>query len=200
MGIMKRLHRIGPIVLAILLAATIGVSQSPDQPVRAVPDPGIVTTLQSITPAGVQSVFIGRVYGVAFGDSSTTLYVALNSGAIYELNWRKQPGFEDCPRSFAPGNARCSAGSHHPRAAVERVVVLRQPADSHFRGRGECNCGSPRHVCGGRPSAAAEKNGAGERDAGVALTFNDALAVVDLASGKLKGNGENRHRALWVWR
>jgi hypothetical protein len=50
------------IVAAVPLAA-----QMPDAPVRAVTDPGTVTTRQSITPAGVQSVFSGRVQGVAFG-------------------------------------------------------------------------------------------------------------------------------------
>ncbi|HEX8710267.1 MAG TPA: bifunctional YncE family protein/alkaline phosphatase family protein, partial [Terracidiphilus sp.] len=39
----------------------------------------------------------------------------------------------------------------------------------------------------GQVSASSEANAAGERLAGVALTFNDELAVVDLVSGKVKG-------------
>src|SRR5690348_3795900 len=39
----------------------------------------------------------------------------------------------------------------------------------------------------GEVSVAAEKNAAGARLAGVALTFNDSVAVVDLASGKIVG-------------
>ena len=42
-------------------------AQSVVQPSRGVTDPGIVTTRQTITPAGVQSVFDGRVYGITFG-------------------------------------------------------------------------------------------------------------------------------------
>ncbi|MEY3284415.1 MAG: hypothetical protein RIR86_2428, partial [Acidobacteriota bacterium] len=42
-------------------------AQTVDQPARAVTDPGVVTTRQNITPAGVQSIFDGRVYGLSFG-------------------------------------------------------------------------------------------------------------------------------------
>jgi DNA-binding beta-propeller fold protein YncE len=54
---------------------------------RAVPDPGVITTRQAITPAGVQSVFNGRVYGVAFGKTPNELWV-LHSGEITLVDWR----------------------------------------------------------------------------------------------------------------
>ena len=54
---------------------------------RAVPDPGVITTRQAITPAGVQSVFNGRVYGVAFGKSPDELWV-LHAGEITLVDWR----------------------------------------------------------------------------------------------------------------
>jgi hypothetical protein len=44
-------------VLFLLQAA----QQPPKKPVRDVPDPGIIATDQRVTPAGVQSVFDGRV-------------------------------------------------------------------------------------------------------------------------------------------
>jgi len=50
------------LVLTALLAP---LQQEP--PARNVPDRGVVTTNQRTTPAGSQSVFKGRVYGVAFG-------------------------------------------------------------------------------------------------------------------------------------
>ena len=43
------------------------IAQSVAQPVRTVNDPGVITTRQAITPAGVLSVFDGRVYRVAWG-------------------------------------------------------------------------------------------------------------------------------------
>ena len=64
--------RHGTCVTAVLLAAaglavvdarrSRSISRS-----RGVTDPGVVTTRQAITPAGVQSVFDGRVYGITFG-------------------------------------------------------------------------------------------------------------------------------------
>lgn len=56
-------------------------------PVRAVTDPGVVTTRQAITPAGVPMVFDGRVHGVTFGKSATDLWV-LNATRLYRLDWR----------------------------------------------------------------------------------------------------------------
>ena len=65
--------------------------QDSEAPVRSVVDPGVITTRQSITPAGVQAVFESRTYGVAFGDSSDVVYAVATSrkGAlIYKLDWR----------------------------------------------------------------------------------------------------------------
>ena len=50
-----------PIAVAACCAA-----QTVERPSRSVTDPGVVTTRQAITPAGVPSVFQGRVYGVAW--------------------------------------------------------------------------------------------------------------------------------------
>src|SRR5215470_5396626 len=41
-----------------------------ETPVKQVSDPGTITTRQGITPAGAQSVFETRVYGITFGTSS----------------------------------------------------------------------------------------------------------------------------------
>ena len=186
-GIIRRLQRTGIIASAMLLAATFGTSQTPDQPVRDVPDPGVVTTRQSITPAGAQSVFSGRVYGVAFGSSSDTIYVAINSGAVYELNWRSNQVLKIVRGAARPGmqgvvldpitrepllSASLSSSSQLIRISDQQKVVIADHLGTY--------------AVGGL-AAAAGKNGAGERDAGVALTFNDALAVVDLVSGKFKG-------------
>jgi YVTN family beta-propeller protein len=185
--IMRRLYQMGIIAIALFFAARLATSQTPDHPERAVPDPGVVTTRQSITPAGVQSVFSGRVYGVAFGSSSDTLYVAVNSGAIYELNWRNNqvlrivrgaphPGMQGLvldPRTQEP----LLSGSLTNASLLMRISGDQEVVIADHLGT---------FAVGGL-AAAAEENVAGERVAAVALTFNDVLAVVDLTSGKLKG-------------
>src|SRR5256885_15985301 len=54
------------------------------QPRREVPDSGIIAVDQRVTPAGVQSVFTGRVYGVRFGAQSNEIWVIV-PGAVYRL-------------------------------------------------------------------------------------------------------------------
>jgi YVTN family beta-propeller protein len=63
------------------------LGQTPPSPTRSVTDPGVVTTRQNITPAGVQTIFNGRVQGVAFGADSAELWIA-NSGTVYRFDWR----------------------------------------------------------------------------------------------------------------
>ncbi|MEP7346936.1 MAG: YncE family protein, partial [Gemmatimonadaceae bacterium] len=62
--------------------------QPPPKPRREVADPGTIATDQRVTPAGVQSVFDGRVGGVRFGTKPGELWVAV-PGAVYRLGWRE---------------------------------------------------------------------------------------------------------------
>src|SRR3972149_1793608 len=55
-------------------------------PQRPVPDPGIIATSQKITPAGVQSVFTGKVTGVRFGDRPGEVWVAAGN-TVYRMGW-----------------------------------------------------------------------------------------------------------------
>jgi DNA-binding beta-propeller fold protein YncE len=66
--------------IALLL---LQVSQTP---ARQPTDPGVIATNQQITPAGVQSVFEGRVTGVRFGSTSGELWVAV-PGSVQQLDW-----------------------------------------------------------------------------------------------------------------
>ena len=59
-------------VFGLSVFAVALLSQGAQPPVRAVTDPGVITTRQGITPAGVQSVFDGRVFGITFGASWPT--------------------------------------------------------------------------------------------------------------------------------
>jgi len=88
---------VGMTLLTVSLAA-----QSPDHPVRTPVDPGVITTRQAITPAGVQSVFDGRVYGVTFGARADTLWV-LTSRDVYELDWAANAVRQRTDTTMAPG-------------------------------------------------------------------------------------------------
>src|SRR5438105_430688 len=66
------MRRIVPLVV-MFAAARLSAQRPPALPQPSVPDPGVIATGQRITPAGVQSVFDGRVYGVTFGAGSSDL-------------------------------------------------------------------------------------------------------------------------------
>jgi len=71
----------------ILTALAVCMAQTPEKPMRSVTDPGVITTRQTITPAGVPAIFDGRVYGVAFGATPDELWV-LNARGLYQFDWR----------------------------------------------------------------------------------------------------------------
>ena len=74
------------IPFVILLQAT-AARPVPPAPQRPLPDPGVIATEQRVTPAGVQSVFRGKVGGVRFARTPGELWVAAPGGA-YRLSWR----------------------------------------------------------------------------------------------------------------
>lgn len=65
-------------------------------PVRAVTDPGVVTTRQQITPAGVSMIFDGRVQDVTFTSSPDELWVSTRKD-VMRLNWRDNRVLERHP-------------------------------------------------------------------------------------------------------
>ncbi|MEO8562511.1 MAG: bifunctional YncE family protein/alkaline phosphatase family protein [bacterium] len=67
--------------LLLLLQAT---QRAPAAPLRQLSDPGVIATDQRVTPAGVQSVFGGRVTGVRFGRKPGELWVVA-ADAAYRL-------------------------------------------------------------------------------------------------------------------
>ena len=92
--------------MRLALAAALVVScfgQTIGQPSRALTDPGVVTTRQAITPAGVPSIFQGRVYGVAWAGTSGDLWV-LHASEIYRLDWKNNRVVAQIPHGGAPGN------------------------------------------------------------------------------------------------
>ena len=87
----------------VVISLSLGLTawgQSLERPVRAVTDPGVVTTRQSITPAGIPLIFKGRVYGAVFGDNNN-LWV-LNATQVYRVDWRTGAILENVAHDFQP--------------------------------------------------------------------------------------------------
>ena len=82
--------------------------QQPPAPRRTVPDPGVIASTQQVTPAGVQSVFDGRVTGVRFGSTPGELWVAV-PGSAYHLAWAD--------------NRVLARGAFDGRAGVQAVAI-----------------------------------------------------------------------------
>jgi YVTN family beta-propeller protein len=170
--------------------------QDSEAPVRSVVDPGVITTRQSITPAGVQAVFESRTYGVAFGDSSDIVYAVATSrkGAlIYKLDWRANKVLQLSHAAAYPGMQAISFDSSNGS------VLMSGEVSGTENGKRISSIGlispegnSAKVVVGhlgknavGGVAVAASHNAAGYY-AVVPLTFDDEAAIVDLTSGALK--------------
>jgi len=165
-----------------------GAAEAP-RPVRTVLDPGIISTRQAITPAGIQMVFDHRVQGVAFGPSDDVVYAlsAASKGAlIYKLDWRTNRTLQVIRSTAAPGMQSLAfdpvagnpvmAGVSASKAGSETRQTLQLIGVAGGAARVEAG-DFGRNVVGGvvlTPDAT---------HALVALTFNDELAIIDRASG-----------------
>ena len=177
----------------------------PPQPQREIPDPGIIATTQRVAPAGVQSVFTDRVFGVRFGARAEEIWVSIH-GAAYHLSWRE--------------NAVLSSAAFDGRAGVQGIVidpvtrralitsVGRLPADVALsRIPGSDRLARTKSVAqvsaydgsdsavvrwtspalgdyiAGSPAVALRANASGHRVVVVPLPANDALALLDAETG-----------------
>ena len=73
------------VVYAVIAAPILAFAARAQNPQRDIADPGVIATDQRITPAGVQTVFAGRVTGVKFSSASTLW--AVIPGSAYHLAW-----------------------------------------------------------------------------------------------------------------
>ena len=161
----------------------------PPQPVRTVLDPGVITTRQAITPAGIQMVFDHRVQGVAFGPSSDVVYAlsaASKGSLIYKLDWRSNRTLQVVRSTAAPGmqslafdpvagnpvmvGVNASKAGSESRQSVQLIGIAGGAARVEAGDFG-------RNVAGGVVLTGDATH------ALVALTFNDELAIIDRASG-----------------
>src|SRR5712691_6683235 len=108
-------------VLLVTTVSCVCVAQTVEQPSRSVTDPGIVTTRQAITPAGVPSVFQGRVFGVAWAGDSGDLWV-LHATDVYRLDWKNNRVVSRAPHGGTPGNQAIVADPLTGDALIGRSV------------------------------------------------------------------------------
>ncbi|HUQ92380.1 MAG TPA: alkaline phosphatase family protein [Bryobacteraceae bacterium] len=159
------------------------------QPVRSVTDPGIITTRQQITPAGVPAVFQGRVYGVDFGAASSEIWVATATTMI-RLDWRQNRVLESVPLGGAPGlqGVRLDASSNRALAAVA-ARDSKEVRLSAFSASQQQPLGAPLgKFLSGALAIAGRPNPQGIRVVAIPLTYDNQLAVLDAATGTRLGS------------
>src|SRR6266851_4324667 len=115
----------------------------PSPPRREIPDPGVIATDQRVAPAGLQSVFTGRVTGVRFGARPGEIWVTV-PGALYRLGWRDNAvlgstafdGHSGALRLSSPALGAYIAGgpmvARHRNASGHRVVAVPLPANDEL--------------------------------------------------------------------
>jgi YVTN family beta-propeller protein len=167
-------------------------------PVASVVDPGVIPSRQAITPAGMQSIFESRVYGVAFGDKGQSIYAATLSqkgSQVYQIDLKTNhmvnsfaaspsagmQGLAYDPVAHAPllGGVTGSAKGKDSGGQLVRV-------GSRADGKQEIIADSLGTHQIGNVSVAREKNAQGQRLAVVALTFDDQAAIIDLDSKEIR--------------
>src|SRR5260370_23386929 len=161
-------------VLIVPFLPSIVAAQTEDKPVRAVTDPGVVTTRQSITPAGAQAVFQGRVYGIAFGATVDEVWV-LNAGHAVRLNWKNRHVEDRIAIDGSPGLQGIQFDSNSGRAYISSTQNRKVKLLAIENGRAKLVAeGIGDQIAGG---VALAKNGV----AVVPLIYNNTLAIVDIA-------------------
>ncbi len=176
--------------MTLFLFAMLLPAQTPERPVRAVVDPGVVTTRQGITPAGVPTVFTGKVHGVSFGATSEEVIV-LGATHLYRMDWKLNRVIEQTLLDGSPGmqSVRWDPAGRRVLAGVLRKRTAR--ADGQERVQLLSFAGGARTVAGddlgssiaGSLDVASAPNAKGQRLAVVALTANNKLAVIDVERG-----------------
>src|SRR3954468_13126227 len=106
-----------------VIALALQTQASLPTPRRVIDDPGVVATGQRVTPAGLQSVFEGRVGGVRFGRSSDELWVASPGGATL-LDWRANRVIARAPMDGHPGVFAVTTDRSNDRVYVSSVGRL----------------------------------------------------------------------------
>ncbi|HUR59595.1 MAG TPA: bifunctional YncE family protein/alkaline phosphatase family protein, partial [Opitutaceae bacterium] len=171
--------------VAFVLAHGARAASREPGPVRNVTDPGVVVTRQNITPAGVQSVFDGRVYGVAFGPNPAEIW-AVEAKRLVAFDWKGNRVISSIPLDAKPGLQAVAvdpAGRAFVTVAnatdVRLLSVEGGAAKVMTKGLGTYTTGTI--------ALAREKNQAGQRIAVIPIIAQNKVAVVDVESGRALG-------------
>lgn len=169
----------------ICVLAPLGLAaQQATSPVRAVTDPGVVTTRQTISPAGVPAIFTGKVQGVAFGDPAGSDLWVLNNATVFRFDWRANRVVERFDIAGRPGmqGLTWNADTRTPLVAnAQRIQGKPWPVQLLT-----VEQGSLRKIAA---QLGTHQNGApasGGDTAVVPLTYDDKLAIVDLKTGQVR--------------
>jgi len=116
-------------VLASIIAPILALLQSTTatpEPQRVIVDPGVFAVGARVTPAGVQSVFTGRVSGVRFGAAPGELW-AIVPGSAWRMAWRDNRVLSHATFNGRPGVQGIVIDPVTTRAVVSSTGKL--PAD-----------------------------------------------------------------------
>jgi YVTN family beta-propeller protein len=173
------------VALLLLAAAVIGHAQT-DSPRRGVTDPGVVTTRQAITPAGVPMVFDGRVYGVAFGKTDADLWI-LTAGSVFGADWRQNRMFARYQLQGNPGFQGISFDAVRSRALVAARFIEHGSASVRTLTIGSGGNGSIFEPKLGKvPAGVLARSGDGTTLV-IPIVSENRAAVIDTATGALRG-------------
>jgi DNA-binding beta-propeller fold protein YncE len=173
-------------------------------PQRSISDPGIIATNQQITPAGVQSVFDGRVTGVRFGATPGELWVGV-PGSAYHLQWSENRVLHKAPlngragiygiafdavtrRAFVSTVGRIPAAFPRPAGIGANTGNVAQLMSFGSDSLSQKWYGALGRDMAGGPAIARRANATGHRVAVVPLPAQNQLAIIDADSGTLLNN------------
>ncbi len=172
-----RTHTLHTCLAAITLSGcTFLAAQTLDRPLRAVTDPGVITTRQTITPAGVPTVFLGKVFGVAFGQSSSELWI-LSATQLYQMDWQSNRVISNITHGASPGLMGLSRQDHVYVSAIPRRKKV---------GLFRVENGSLVPVAEDLGTNIAGSPGIGGGIAVLPLIANNKAAIIDLSGGKVR--------------
>ncbi|HEU4787717.1 MAG TPA: hypothetical protein VFS57_09920, partial [Gemmatimonadaceae bacterium] len=187
------------LILAFVFSAAAQAQQP--TPTRNIPDPGVIATGQRITPAGVRTVFAGKVGGVRFGATSSEIWVAV-PGAVRRLAWAENRTLARAQVDGRPGIFAVAIDPVTHAAIVSsvgrlasdlangnrRAPQVAQLSAFHGDATGDsvpaaASSGAIGEYMIGAPAVAERAGPNGKRLAVVPLPASDALMVLDAEIG-----------------
>jgi YVTN family beta-propeller protein len=164
-------------------------------PANSVVDPGVIPSRQQITPAGLQSIFESRVYGVSFGADGTSIYAAVlgqKGTLVYQIDLKSNrmmtvltteasagmQGLTYDSTSHTPFLSGLVGNGKQQQSSGQLVALSEKDSTVIATGLGT-------HQIGG-VSVGSSSNSSRRRLAVVALTFNDEAAIIDIDTKEVR--------------